>query len=125
EAPAEPAAKKEAPAEPAAKEEAPAEPAAKKEAPAEPAVKDSAAPSDDNAPLFSRPDGDPDDLKRISGVGPVLETKLHDLGITKFEQVANFTADDIARVDDRLAFKGRIERDGWLDQAKTFAAEAK
>ncbi|MFK5979170.1 MAG: 30S ribosomal protein S2 [Rhizobiaceae bacterium] len=118
-----PAAKEEAPA---AKEETPAEPAAaKEEAPAEPAAKEEAASADDGVPLFARPDGDPDDLKKISGVGPVLETKLHDLGITKFEQVANFTAEDITRVDDRLAFKGRIERDGWLDQAKTFAAEAK
>lgn len=109
-----------APAEVAAPVVEAAAPAAKEEvAPAE------AAPADDNTPLFDRPEGEPDDLKKISGVGPVLETKLHDLGITKFEQVANFTAEDITRVDDRLAFKGRIERDGWLDQAKTFAAEAK
>jgi len=106
-----------------AKEEvaAPAEEPAKEENPAE---KEAAVSSDDdNAPLFSRPDGEPDDLKKISGVGPVLEAKLHELGITKFEQVAKFTTDEISKVDDRLSFKGRIERDDWLGQAKTLAAE--
>ncbi len=77
------------------------------------------------APLFTAPAGEPDDLKKISGVGPVIEKKLHALGITQYEQVAAFTADDIANVDDALAFKGRIERDDWLAQAKTLAAEKK
>lgn len=73
--------------------------------------------------LFSTPQGEPDDLKKISGVGPVLEKKLHALGITKFSQVAAFTPEDIARVDDALSFKGRIERDNWLEQASKLAAE--
>jgi len=108
-----------------AEEAAPAEAAPAEAAPAEePAPAEEAAPVDDSAPLFSRPEGEPDDLKKISGVGPVLEQKLHDLGITKFAQVAAFTAEDITRVDDRLSFKGRIERDGWLEQAKTLAAES-
>ena len=75
--------------------------------------------------LFAAQDGEPDDLKQISGVGPVLEKKLHALGITKFAQVAAFTADDIAKVDDALSFKGRIERDNWLDQAAELAKAAK
>lgn len=75
--------------------------------------------------LFAAPEGEPDDLKLISGVGPVLEKKLHGLGITKFAQVAAFTADDIAKVDDALSFKGRIERDNWLDQAAELAKAAK
>lgn len=74
--------------------------------------------------LFARPDGEPDDLKKISGVGPVLEKKLHELGITKFEQVAAFTPEQITEVDDRLSFKGRIERDNWLEQAAKLAKEA-
>lgn len=68
-------------------------------------------------PLFAKPAGEPDDLKRISGVGPVLEKKLNALGIYTFEQVSNFTADDIERVDAVLNFKGRIERDEWVAQA--------
>ena len=78
--------------------------------------------SDDAAaPLFTAPEGEPDDLKKISGVGPVLEKKLHELGITKFEQVAKFSKKDIKNVDDRLSFKGRIERDDWLKQAAELA----
>ncbi|MCB1492064.1 MAG: 50S ribosomal protein L21 [Rhodobiaceae bacterium] len=76
------------------------------------------------APLFEAPAGAPDDLKKISGVGPVLEKKLHALGITKYAQVAAFTAEDIQRVDDALSFKGRIEREDWVSQAAALAAEA-
>jgi len=74
--------------------------------------------------LFTAPDGEPDDLKKISGVGPALEKKLHDLGITKFAQVAAFTKDDIEKVDDALSFKGRIERDDWVKQATELAKDA-
>lgn len=90
-----------------------------------PVVEEAAAPEADAAPvaLFDAPEGEPDDLKLISGVGPVLETKLHTLGIKKFSQVANFTADDITRVDDALSFKGRIDRDNWVEQATALAAK--
>jgi len=102
-------------------EEAPAETPAAEEAPAEEAPAPEAPATDDASPLFTAPEGDPDDLKKISGVGPVLEGKLHALGITKYAQVAAFTAEDIAMVDDRLSFKGRIERDNWLEQAAELA----
>ena len=72
--------------------------------------------------LFETPEGEPDDLKKISGVGPVLEEKLHSLGITKYAQVAAFTPQEVEKVDSRLNFKGRIERDGWIAQAKEFAS---
>ena len=71
--------------------------------------------------MFDTPKGDADDLKKISGVGPVLEKKLNALGITQYAQIAAFTADEIAKVDEVLNFKGRIERDDWLGQAKTLA----
>ena len=64
-----------------------------------------------------------DDLKRISGVGPALEKKLHDLGITTFAQIAAWSPEEIADFDDKLSFKGRIERDNWLEQAAQFDAE--
>ncbi len=76
------------------------------------------APADEGGPLFTAPDGDPDDLKQISGVGPVLEGKLHELGITQFAQIAKFKKKDIEMIDERLNFKGRIERDDWIAQAK-------
>ncbi len=115
----------EAPVEAVLEEVAPAVEAAPVAAPVEEAAPAPAAveeaPADEAAPLFTAPEGEADDLKKISGVGPVLEGKLNELGITKYEQVAAFTAEDIARVDDRLAFKGRIERDGWLEQAAALA----
>lgn len=64
-----------------------------------------------------------DDLTRISGVGPVLVQKLNDAGVTSFAQIAAFTQEDIERIDDQLNFKGRIERDNWIQQAKDFLAE--
>lgn len=73
------------------------------------------------AALFTAPEGEPDDLKKISGVGPVLEKKLHGLGITKYAQVAAFTEEDVTRVDDALSFKGRIGREDWIGQAKALA----
>ena len=72
-------------------------------------------------PLFAAPVGTPDDLKLISGVGPVLEGRLNALGITKWSQVAAFDADDIAKVEDSLSFKGRVTRDNWLAQADALA----
>ncbi len=65
--------------------------------------------------------GQADDLKKISGVGPKLEQTLNELGIWHYEQVAALTKDDIAWVDERLRFKGRIERDDWVGQAKDLA----
>jgi large subunit ribosomal protein L21 len=73
-------------------------------------------------PLFTAPEGK-DDLKKISGVGPVLEKKLNALGITSYEQIIGFSAEDIARVDEVLNFKGRIERDNWVEQAKELAGK--
>lgn len=67
------------------------------------------------------PEGEPDDLKLISGVGPVLEEKLNELGIYHFWQVAKFEAKDIDLVNDAMAFPGRIERDEWIDQARNLA----
>ncbi len=62
-----------------------------------------------------------DDLKQISGVGPKLETTLNELGFWHFDQIAKWTADEIAWVDSRLKFKGRIERDNWMAQAGDLA----
>ena len=67
------------------------------------------------------PDGDPDDLKLISGVGPVLEKKLNEMGIFHFWQIAKFGDKDIDLVNDAMAFPGRIERDEWIAQAKNLA----
>ncbi|MEI4233899.1 50S ribosomal protein L21 [Roseovarius sp. D22-M7] len=62
--------------------------------------------------------GGADDLKKLSGVGPALEKKLHAAGVTSFAQIAAWTDADVAEMDEKLSFKGRIEREGWIDQAK-------
>jgi len=62
-----------------------------------------------------------DDLKRISGVGPKLEGVLNELGFYHFDQIAAWTPEQVAWVDARLQFKGRIERDNWIAQAAEFA----
>lgn len=69
--------------------------------------------------------GQGDDLKLISGVGPKLERTLNAMGIYHFSQVAAWRPQDVAWVDESLKFKGRIDRDGWIDQAKKLAADKK
>jgi len=59
-----------------------------------------------------------DDLKELSGVGPALEKKLHANGVTTFAQIAAWTPEDVADMDEKLSFKGRIEREGWIAQAQ-------
>jgi predicted flap endonuclease-1-like 5' DNA nuclease len=61
----------------------------------------------------------PDDLKLIVGVGPVLERMLHQLGVTRYRQIARWTERDIDDIDAHLPeFPGRIRRDTWVVQAR-------
>ena len=120
-----PAAK--APAKKAVAKKAPAKKAAAKKAPA----KTTSAKADAPAKATGKPKrprtmkaprkAGADDLKQLKGVGPKLEQTLNELGFWHFDQVAKWGADEIAWVDDNLKFKGRIERDGWVEQAKTLA----
>jgi len=61
---------------------------------------------------------DVDDLKRIRGIGVLIEKKLNAMGVRTYEQIANWTAGDVNRVSDTLDFKGRIERESWIEQAR-------
>ena len=75
------------------------------------------------ATLAAARDGQPDDLKQIKGVGPKLEQLCHELGFYHFDQVAAWTAQEVAWVDANLkGFKGRVSRDNWVEQAKVLAA---
>ncbi|MEO0681200.1 MAG: hypothetical protein AAF192_12395 [Pseudomonadota bacterium] len=66
--------------------------------------------------------GGADDLKKIKGVGPKLEGVLNGLGFYHFDQIAAWTADEVAWVDVNLeGFRGRVSRDGWVEQAKLLA----
>ena len=82
--------------------------------------------SDDDRPegLEAAREGGPDDLKRISGVGPKIEGILHSLGIYYFDQVAAWTRENVEWVDGYLKFKGRIDREDWIAQAKVLAEES-
>ena len=62
-----------------------------------------------------------DDLKVIKGIGPKLESLLHEIGVRTYEQIAAFPADYIAQLDDFLSFTGRIDRDDWVGQASELA----
>lgn len=65
----------------------------------------------------------PDDLKRISGVGPVLEKKLNGFGVYKYSQIAVWKKANVEWVDNFLNFPGRIDRDDWIAQCKAYAKE--
>lgn len=74
------------------------------------------------AGLSAARDGLPDDLTKIKGIGPKMEKLCNGLGFWHYDQIADWTADEISWVDDNLeGFKGRVTRDAWVDQAKALA----
>ena len=69
--------------------------------------------------------GTPNDLLQLKGVGPKLNGVLVGLGVTRFDQIAAWTAGDVAKVDEHLgSFKGRIVRESWVEQAGLLATGA-
>lgn len=81
-------------------------------------------------PVHARPafletarDGGPDDLTLIRGIGPKLAGMLHGMGIHHFDQIAGWTAAELAWVDANLeGFRGRASRDDWVGQARNLTA---
>ena len=73
---------------------------------------------------FTRPKGEPDDLKLIPGVGQELEHKLNKLGLIKFEQIANLSDDEIAKLDEALKLNGAIENNDWVAKSVELMAES-
>jgi predicted flap endonuclease-1-like 5' DNA nuclease len=63
-----------------------------------------------------------DDLTRLVGIGPKLAASLGELGVTRFSQIAAWTAEDLQSIDQLLGLKGRADRDAWVAQAKRFVA---
>jgi predicted flap endonuclease-1-like 5' DNA nuclease len=63
-----------------------------------------------------------DDLTRLVGIGPKLAVSLADLGVTSFSQIAAWTPEDLASIDQLLNLKGRADRDAWIAQAKRFTS---
>ena len=66
--------------------------------------------------------GQADDLKRIKGIGVLIEKRLNSLGVTTYEDIANWTREDIDRISQSLDFKGRIQRENWVEQARILSA---
>jgi NADH-quinone oxidoreductase subunit E len=64
-----------------------------------------------------------DDLQRIKGIGPRLATLLNELGIHRLRQIADLTPEQIVSVNERLRFKGRIERERWVEQARALLGD--
>ncbi len=113
----------------AAAKPAASKPAASKPAASKPATKQAAKPTDASSPEAGRPaplsaprGGKADDLKQIKGVGPKLEQLLNSLGVYHFDQIAAWSAEEIAWLDANLkGFKGRASRDNWVEQARILA----
>jgi large subunit ribosomal protein L19 len=72
---------------------------------------------------FTKPKGEPDNLQLIAGITPELEGKLNKIGLIKFEQIANLSDDEIARLDEELKLKGAIENADWTAKAVELMAE--
>ena len=67
---------------------------------------------------------DIEDLTQLSGLGPTIFKKLTEAGVTSFAQIASWSAEDIAVFDEKLSLKGRIDREGWIDQAKAYVKKS-
>lgn len=97
-------------------------PAAAVEAPRPDAAALSDAEQGSRPPAAAPGDGS-DDLQQIKGIGPKIAATLAELGIGRFEQIAAWTPEHVAWVNAHLRFKGRVEREEWIDQAKSLAAQ--
>ncbi|RLQ87581.1 hypothetical protein [Notoacmeibacter ruber] len=64
-----------------------------------------------------------DDLSRIRGVGPATERRLHELGVTRYEQIAAWGPDEAAWIGEQLFFPGRVERENWIELARQLIDE--
>ncbi|MCU7930163.1 MAG: hypothetical protein KZQ90_05135 [Candidatus Thiodiazotropha sp. (ex Codakia rugifera)] len=88
----------------------PKKPAVKKPAAKKPVARKAAAPKANN------------NLQNIKGIGVVIEKKLHEYGVNSYEQIAAWSDTEVDDFSQRLNFKGRIEREKWVEQAKALAA---
>ena len=89
----------------------------------EPETTETATPAANN-PKIPAAVGEPDNLRLIKGVGPELNKLLISLGVTRFDQIADWKEAEITEVDQYLdTFSGRITRDAWIDQSKFLAKD--
>jgi predicted flap endonuclease-1-like 5' DNA nuclease len=107
---------------PASAETTPASAEPEAPAPARPAAQ---TPSRRARPpvLASARNGAPDDLTLIEGVSPLQQTTLYSLGVFHFDQIAGWTDEQVAWIDQYLRLQGRIEEEEWVEQAAELARE--
>lgn len=74
--------------------------------------------------LLTTANGAADDLTQIKGIGPKLSQSLNDLGIWHLKQISSWTPENIGWLDEHLSFKGRIQREGWVEQAQSLLKPA-
>ncbi len=74
--------------------------------------------------LLTAPRGAPDDMSKLHGVGPQVVQKLNDAGVFHYWQLAAMAPADVVQLDQQLKLGGRIERDGWVQQARELLAAA-
>lgn len=76
----------------------------------------------DSSPRVEPVQGPGDNLTQLKGLGPKAASRLNELGVTRFEQIASWDESDVAAIDTQMgAFKGRIVRDRWVEQARLLA----
>jgi large subunit ribosomal protein L19 len=76
---------------------------------------------------FKKPKGEADDLLQIKGIGTDLAARLKQINCLKYEQIANFSGEDISNVEETLSIPGQIDKNDWIAQARgllTAAPEA-
>jgi small subunit ribosomal protein S2 len=85
-------------------------------------VEDIPAPASDGFVKLLAPQGAPDDLTKLGGVGPQLVAKLNEYGVFHFSQLAAMNDADVAELDAALKLNGRATSDGWLETARALSA---
>ena len=70
------------------------------------------------------PAGKADDLKQISGIGPIIEKTLNGLGVFHFRQIEALTVDNVKWINNYLGFSGRVEREDWIEQARQLSRDS-
>ena len=83
--------------------------------------------TDDEAPaeafeLLTAPRGAPDDMSKLNGIGPQVVQKLNDAGIFHYWQLAAMKPEDATALDRDLKLNGRLDREGWINQARELLA---
>ncbi|WOI56984.1 50S ribosomal protein L21 [Palleronia sp. LCG004] len=67
--------------------------------------------------LIAEPrDGQGDDLKTLGGVGPAMVKKLNSAGVFHFDQIAAWSDEEVAYMEDQLGARGKVG--AWVSEAK-------